>query len=468
MTTSPDTQKRWTLAVLLMAPFMAQADATIANVSTPSIHADLGASGADLELVIGGYLIAFAALLITGARLGQTHGYRRIFLFGVTTFTVASLLCGLAPVPLVLIGARVLQGAGAALMFPQTLTGIRLGFRGSERARAIALYAVALSVGAAAGQLLGGALISANIAGLQWRSIFFVNVPVGIAVVAAGIRYLPADGARASRGVDLVGVAMLTATVLLIVIPLALGRADGWPTWSWLMLAASVPMLSAFLAAQRRVAARGASPLVNLHALAPPAVCWGLGAIAIATGTYYGLLFTTAQYIQQGLGKSALLSGATLVAFVLAFGVAGQVVRRLSAPMRELAAPAGCLLLATAYGAISVALLDGLRSETELMMLLGAAGFGLGIQYNALIAHLTDSVQSQYAPDISGVTTTTMQVAGAIAVAAFGTAYLGIAPHAGASQAFAIVTGSFAAMAFAAALSAHRATVSFSARRSAA
>ena len=153
------------LAVLLIAPFMAQADATIANVAAPSIHADLHTTGAELELVIGAYLIAFAVLLITGARLGQLHGYRRMFLLGVGLFTGASLLCGLAPGPIALIAARALQGAGAALMFPQALTGIQLTFEGADRARAIGLYAVALSIGAVAGQVLGGVLVSADVLG---------------------------------------------------------------------------------------------------------------------------------------------------------------------------------------------------------------------------------------------------------------------------------------------------------------
>lgn len=135
--------RRGLLAVLLVAPFMAQADATIANVATPAIHSGLGASGAALELVIGGYLIAFAVLLITDARLGQTHGYRRVFVVGISGFGLASLACGLAPDPGVLVAARVVQGAGAALMFPQALTGIQLNFEGEARVRAIGWYALA-------------------------------------------------------------------------------------------------------------------------------------------------------------------------------------------------------------------------------------------------------------------------------------------------------------------------------------
>jgi MFS family permease len=316
------------LAVLLIAPFMAQADATIANVATPSISAELGASGAELELVIGGYLVAFAVLLITGARLGQTHGYRHMFLAGIAVFTGASALSGLAPTPAVLIAARVLQGAGAALMFPQTLTGIQLAFTGPARVRAIGLYAIALSAGAVSGQLLGGALISADLLGSGWRAIFLVNVPIGLVALVAGARRLPADDHRASRRIDLRGVAALSVAVLLVVLPLVLGRADGWPAWTWVCFAASVPALALFVATQRG----RAEPLLNLHALAPRPVAFGLAAVAAATATYYALLFTLALYLQQGLGRSPLVSGLTLVSWVAAFGLAGQIVRRAGAP----------------------------------------------------------------------------------------------------------------------------------------
>jgi hypothetical protein len=448
------------LAVLLIAPFMAQADATIANVAAPSIHADLHTSGAELELVIGGYLIAFAVLLITGARLGQMHGYRRVFLFGVGVFTGASLLCGLAPGPIVLIAARVVQGAGAALMFPQTLTGIQLTFEGAERARAIGLYAIALSIGAVAGQVLGGLLVSADVLVLGWRAIFSVNVPVGVAVIVAGARHVPEERAdhRATRRVDVAGVATLSAAVLLVVVPLVLGRAESWPAWTWLSLAASVPAFAGFVAAERRVRMRGGTPLVSLDAMAPRAVSSGMLAVAAATSTYYGLLFTLALYLQQGLGRSAIVSGLTLVSWVVAFGAAGQIVRRLPPRLGPLAAPAGCLLLAGAYVALSASLFAGRHPEALLVALLAAGGLGLGTQFSALIVHLTNAVSEGYAHDISGVTTTTTTIAGAIAIAGFGTAYLSLAAGGSATHAFAIVTAGFAAIAGLAALLAHGAT----------
>jgi MFS family permease len=460
MASTTDTTRTHTnrlLAVLLIAPFMAQADATIANVAAPSIDAELHTTGAELEVVIGGYLIAFAVLLITGARLGQAHGYRRVFLLGVGVFTGASLLCGLAPGPIALIAARALQGAGAALMFPQTLTGIQLTFEGAERARAIGLYAIALSSGAVAGQVLGGVLVSADVLGLGWRAIFFVNVPVGAAVLVAGARHLPLESAieRAARRVDVAGVATLSAAVLLVVLPLVLGRAEGWPAWTWLSVGASVPALAAFIVAERRVSARGGAPLVNLQALAPCAVSCGLLAVATATSTYYGLLFTLALYLQQGLGRSALVSGLTLVSWVAAFGAAGQIVRRLPGHLGRRVAPAGCLLLAGAYVALSASLFAGRHPEALLVVLLGAGGLGLGTQFSAMIAHLTGAVATRYAPDISGVTTTTMQIAGALGIATFGTAYLGLAAGDSATHAFAVVTAGFAAVAGVAAVLAH-------------
>ncbi|PZS20487.1 MAG: hypothetical protein DLM60_08745 [Pseudonocardiales bacterium] len=263
---------------------------------------------------------------------------------------------------------------------------------GPARARAIGLYAVALSTGAVAGQLLGGVLISADLGGTGWRPIFLINVPVGVALLVAGWRHLPADVARTSRRLDLRGVAALSAAVMLLVLPLVLGQELGWPLWSWICLVASVPAAALFITTQRRRLAAGGAPLVNLGILAQRPVGWGLLTMLTTTGTYYALLFVLAQYLQVGLGRSALVSGLTLVPWVAAFGLAGQVVRRLPPRWAPVAAPAGCVLLTLAYLAISAALFSGNTDEVLLVVLLGVGGFGLGIQFSALIAHLTNSV----------------------------------------------------------------------------
>jgi predicted MFS family arabinose efflux permease len=312
-----------------------------------------------------------------------------------------------------------------------------------------------LSAGAVAGQLLGGLLISANLAGTQWRAIFLVNVPIGVLVVLAGLRYLPPDVHRTSRRLDLVGVAVLSAAVLLVVVPLVLGRDVGWPVWTWVCLTLAGPATVGFFAIQRWVARRGGEPLLAVSALARPAISWALVTLMITTGTYYALLFTVAQYLQQGRGYSATMSGLTLVPWVAAFGLAGQLVRRLPPRAARHAPVFGSLLLTAAYAAIAKTMLSGHHSELLLTILFGAGGLGLGVQFSALIAHLTATVPVSYAAAISGVSTTIMQIGGAISVAAFGALYLGYAEHPPA--AFGITMAGLAIAALIASLAAHRA-----------
>ncbi len=461
MTQTRGRHARWSLAVLLTSLFMTQLDTTIVNVATPSIHSGLRASGSALQLVVSGYILTYAMLLITGARLGDLRGYRRVFLGGLGLFTLASLACGVAPTALTLILARLVQGVGAALMVPQVLSGIQLTFSGSARARALGLFPVALSGGAVVGQVLGGVLVSANLCGAGWRPIFLINAPIGLALVAAGVWVLPADSGGRPQRLDLWGVATLSITVLLAVLPLILGHDQGWPAWTWASLAASLPALAAFIIVERRIAVRGGSPLITLRVLIRPAVAWGLGALAAATSTYYALLFTLALYLQQGLGKSPLYSGLALVSWVAAFGVAGPLLPRVPARLTPLVPPGGYVILAAAYLGLCAALLTRHAEGALLITLLGVGGFGLGVGFGALISHLTASVTSRYAPDMSGLITTTAQLAAVAGIAVFGTAYLGLVPHPGprvAMRAFTIVTAGFALTALLAATAAYRST----------
>jgi predicted MFS family arabinose efflux permease len=449
------------LAVLLVAPFLASVDATIANVATPAIRTSLGASGAEAELVVGGYLVAYAMLLITGARMGQTHGYKRLFLIGVALFATTSVACGLAPDAGALIAARVVQGGGAAMMFPQTMTGIQLHFDGRARTRAIGLYAIALSAGAVIGQIAGGVLISADIAGTGWRAIFLVNVPVCAAVIAAAIRWLPADAGRGNASLDLAGTAVLAVSVLLVMLPLTLGHDLGWPLWTRLCLAAAVPAFWLFLRGQRAAAAAGRAVLVNIAVVSRPRVLLGLISLAAPTATYFALLFTLAQYFQQGLGRSPLASGLILVPWVAAFGLAGQITGRLPGRLAPIVPVAGCVLLAAAYLAIGVALLTGHHGNLLLVALLACGGLGLGTQFATLMGHIMGAVPARFAPDISGVTSTTTQVGGALGVAGFGSLYLALAATPGsahASHAFGLTSLALAVAAALAAVGAYLAT----------
>jgi MFS family permease len=427
----PDAARRphagWALAALLGALFLGNVDVAVANIAGPSIRAGLHASGAELELVVSGYTLPYAALLVTSARLGEVRGYRRMFLAGLAGFTVASLACGLAPDAPVLVIARVAAGAAAALMGAQVLTGIQLGFSGRERARALGLYAVVLSAGAVAGQGLGGLLISANLFGSTWRPAFLVNVPVGVALYWLARRFLPGGQRRPGR-VDLAGVAVFSAAMLLLVVPLVLGQDVGWPAWTWACLAASILAFAGLYALERRVAARGGRPLIDPALIARPAVGWGLASQALTTGTYFAVLFTLALYLQQGLGKSAAYSGLALVSWVAAFGVPGPVLGRLTARRRALAGPAGAVILAAGFGGLAASLYAGNTSGALLMTLLGVAGLGLGTTFTGMLSHLTGSVTSEHAASMSGLFNTTTRAGGVIGTAVFGTIYLTLAP----------------------------------------
>jgi MFS family permease len=415
----------WALAALLGAMFLGNVDVAVANIAGPSIRTGLHASGGELELVVSGYTLAYAVLLVTSARLGQARGYRRMFLAGLGGFTAASLACGLAPDAPALVIARVAAGAAAALMAAQVLTGIQLGFAGPARARALGWYALVLSAGAVAGQSLGGLLISANVLGTTWRPVFLVNVPAGLVLLWLAWHYLPA-GHRERKPLDLAGVAVLSAAMLLLVLPLVLGPDTGWAPWAQACLAASVLAFAALWVVERKVAARGGRPLVDPGLVARPAIGLGLASQAVATGAYFAVLFTLALYLQQGLGKSAAYSGLALVSWVAAFGIPGPVLSRFPARARALAAPAGSVILAAGFAALAASLHAGDTSGALLMTLLGVAGLGLGTAFTGMLSHLTSSVTDEQAADLSGLFNTTTRAGGVIGTAAFGTAYLAL------------------------------------------
>src|SRR5712691_8939358 len=301
------------LALILTGQFMAVLDASIVNVAIPTIRSELGASGSDLQLIVAGYVIAYAVLLITGARLGMRFGFRTAFLWGLALFTVASFACGVAPTSQALIVVRTIQGAGAALMVPQVFSLIQRNFTGPARAQALSVWAATLALGGLVGQVLGGVLVSADLFGTGWRPVFLVNVPIGLVLLVASYRFLPIDGPARSRPLDLGGLVSLAAAVLLLVVPLVLGHEQGWPAWTFISLAASVVALVVFALIERSVERRGGAPLIAERVLRAPGMPAALVAIILALAAYGGFLFTFTQHLQGGLGDSALQAGLTFV-----------------------------------------------------------------------------------------------------------------------------------------------------------
>lgn len=449
------------LAVLLAGQFMANMDSAISNVAAPAIRADLGATDAQLALVIAGYVLAYGTLLITGARLGQARGHRRVYLTGLLLFTVASLACGLATHPLVLIGARVAQGVGAALLVPQVLTGIMISFDGAARVRALGAYSVVLAAGSVAGQVLGGMLVSADLFGLSWRPAFLLNVPIGVVLLIVGARLLPPPEPGQRQRLDGTGMVLLATSMVLLILPLVSGREQGWPTWTWLCLAASVPAFAFFLVGQRAGARRGGQPLLNLGVLGVPAVAWGLVAIALGQTTYAAVMFTLPLHLQEGLGHDALYAGLAFAPWAAAFGVGGVQWRRIPSRIRHLAAASGYGLLAAAYLTLGVVTLTGSTGGLVLPVVLATAGLGLGVGFCALIASLGGAVPTRHAADVSGLVSTVLQLFAVVGVTGFGSVYLALTTTTGAApsiRAQALLCLLFAVTTLVAALAARRAT----------
>jgi MFS family permease len=426
---SPDRRHWLMLAVLITGQFMALLDVTIVNVAIPTIHARLNASGAAIQLVVAGYTITYAMLLITGARLGDLRGHRNVFLAGLATFTLASLACGLAPNTGTLVTARFVQGAGAALMVPQILSVIQRQFSGAARTRALGVYAATLASGAVVGQVVGGLLVSANLFGASWRPVFLVNVPVGLAAGLLVPRLVPADHVPGGRRLDLAGLATASTAVLAIVLPLVVGHQQGWPAWTWVSLAAGLVLSVVFVLVERSIAARGGDPLLNLGVLSSPGLAAGLTALAAAMIGYGGFLFTFALHLQLGLGDSALRAGLTFAPGAAAFGAAGYWWRRLPSRIHHVLTPVGLAVGTLAYLGLALDLHAGGRGGPWLFLILVTYGAAFGAAFSPLVTQSLVRVPRAEAADASGLLTTTIQLSQVIGVAVFGSLFLSLAAH---------------------------------------
>jgi MFS family permease len=415
------------LAIVLTGQVMAVVDTNIVNVAVPAMHVSLGASGAGLQLVVAGYTIAYAVLLITGARLGDILGHRRVFLAGVALFTLASLGCGLAPTTGTLVALRFIQGAGAATMIPQILSLIQRTYTApGPRARAMSLYATVISGGSVLGQVLGGLLVSANLFGSSWRPVFLVNVPVGVAVLAFG-RLLPAGRFDGVRTLDLPGLAVLTPAVFALVLPLVLGQPLGWPLWGWLLLAASGAGFALLGRVEHRVAERGGQPILPRALLGLPGMIAGLGGLFASMVTFGGWLFALALELQDGLAESPLRAGLTFVPCGVAFALVSMNWRRLPGRYHERLPVIGFVVNGAGLVWSGLLLHSGGSGGAWLYVALAVSGGGMAGAFGALMGRVLSRVPLGIAADASGVIVTVNQLGIVTGIAAFGSLYLNLA-----------------------------------------
>ena len=405
------------LAVLLLGQFMALLDTSVVNVAMPTIGAGFHASGAWLQLVVGGYMVAYAMTLITGARLGDLYGRRRMYLIGVVLFTLASLACGLAPAILPLVLFRFAQGMAAAVMVPQIISVIQTHFAGPARAKALSAYGATLSAGQVAGLVVGGLLLAANLFGSQWRPIFLINVPVGILLAVLVPRLVPADQPTAARRLDLTGLAMSTCAVLLLVLPMVIGHELGWPRWTFVCFALGIVLAVVFVRFERRVA----DPLLNLDVLRARGLGAGIATLACTLLALAGFMFSFTLHLQNGLHESALRSALTWLPFAVTFGLVGFFWRSLPGRLHYLVVPAGLALCMLGYIGIG---LTQTGAGSLVWPALVLAGAGMGLSASPLVTQSLVHVPLSRAADASGILTTTIQLSQVGGVAIFGTLYL--------------------------------------------
>ncbi|WP_458759245.1 MFS transporter [Afipia sp. TerB] len=417
----------WILATVVAAQFMFGVDAFIVNVAIPTIAHELHASAAEIESVVAIYLIAYGTLVVTGGRLGDIFGTRRIFLAGVAGFTLTSLWCGLAQSGPELIVARAAQGATAALMVPQVLATLHVLFSGEERARAFAIYGVVLGLAGAAGFLLGGLLVTLDPAGLGWRSVFFVNGPCGVAILVAAWRLMPSLPRREGTRLDLRGALLLFLGLLCIIGPLLFGRELNWSVVVWLAMAVGLGIVALFVQFERGVARRGGMPLIDLALIEDRAFLRGLCAVFWFFFANLSFYFVMTIFMQNALHYGALFSGLTVVPLALAFVVASRHSGVRARHRSTLVLIEGCVLQLAGLAALAL-VIAWLREPPSwtLMLLLVVFGYGQGLVMAPLSSTVLSTVKSASAGAGSGLYGTTTQIANAAGVAAVGAVFFAV------------------------------------------
>jgi EmrB/QacA subfamily drug resistance transporter len=412
------------LIVMIAAAFMDLLDGTIVEVGLPSIQRSLHVDGAGLQWTVSAYTLAFAVLMITGARFGERIGRRRSFLAGLAAFTICSAAVAAAQSTGMLIGFRAAQGAAAALMLPQVLTFIQSEFEPGAKPKAFALYGMILALAGAAGPLLGGVLIEADPAGLGWRAIFLVNVPVGIAALALGARMIPGSLPDRTKSLDPAGTLVLVAALVALFYPLIEGRQLGWPAWSIVVLAAAVPLLVVFVLTQMR---RGrAAPLVDLSVFRSRATSSGLtiGLVLFGSTSFF---FVLTLYLQNGLAYSALRTGVTFLPFAVGIIFGSAAAAPLGQRFGRAAIAAGAAGITAALASLLAVIGiygTGLHAW-QLAPSLAGAGIAFGIVSGTLANIVLGQVPARLAGSASGVVSTITQLGSVVAVTVTGVIFFG-------------------------------------------
>lgn len=417
------------LLVILLAFFMDLLDTTIVNIAIPSIRSSLGASYSEVQWIIAGYQLAFALLLITGGRLGDIFGYRTIFLVGMVGFTIASALCGFSQTTSMLVVSRLLQGGAAALMVPQILSTIQVMYSREERANVSAYYGALAGIAAVSGPIVGALLITGDLWGLGWRAIFLVNIPVGVFATVAAFFLMPKVKSPHPLRLDLPGVALALVAMLFLMYPLIQGRELDWPNWTFLMMAASIPVFLIFAFDQARKGRRNASPLVEPSLFRTRSFVAGLlinaGMFGIIAGFF--LMFTI--FLQIGLGYSVLKAGLSGVPFSIGIALTAGLAGRFFVPrLGRWSLTAGALVMVAGIALLAAQAwyFGGDLTPWQMVPSLFLSGAGMGMIVAPIVVFILSEVPVEHAGSGSGIINAVGQVGGAVGVAVIGVIFFGL------------------------------------------
>ncbi|WP_369213005.1 MFS transporter [Streptomyces flavofungini] len=428
------------LVVVLTGYALSIVDASIVNVALNSISDDLHGGAAALELVVSGYGLTYALGLVLGGRLGDAFGRRRLYAYGLAAFTLTSALCGLAPSIEFLVTARLLQGAAAAMLVPQVLATIQAVTEGQARARAIGMYGATAALGMVIGQILGGLLVSLDVAGMGWRAVFAINVPIGVAALLA-VRRVPGSKAGTKPGFDPLGTGLFGVTMVCVLAVVVAGPDLGWPLWLWSLLAVAAAGALALMRTERRLEARGGSPLLSPTVLSHPGMRRGLAAMVPFSASFGAFLFVYALVAQGHFGFDGLESGGGLAPFAVAFFAVAQFTPKISAALGGRIVTLGAVIQGTGVLLLALVIRLGWPHPSLTLVLLGIGLFGAGAALigPTLFRMILADVPPAQAGMGSGVLVTSQQMATALGATVGGSLYISLADSLSTSSAAVLV-----------------------------
>jgi EmrB/QacA subfamily drug resistance transporter len=423
----PAYRLRWlALVAVLAAEIMDLIDGTVVGIAAPSIRAELGGGDTMIQWVAAGYTLAFAVGLITGGRLGDLYGRRRMFLVGLVGFVAASALCGLATTPALLIAFRVAQGLLGAVLIPQGFGILKTTFPADEIGKAFGAFGPTIGLAVVGAPILGGALIDWNIAGAGWRTVFLINVPLGLAALALAAAVLPESRADDGRRPDPIGVLLVSTGLTLLIFPLVQGRELGWPASMFAMLGAAVVVLTVFALHQVRRACAGRAPLVEPALFRLRAFSAGMGVGLAFFAGMTGLILALGLYLQLGLGFTPLQAGLTQAPWALGIAIGSALSGALLADRFGRAGlQVGALVMVAGLGGVllTIALVTGPVSGWQLAPALLVCGLGMGLVMTPFFDITLAGVTLPLVGSASGVLNANQQLGGTAGVAVLGTVF---------------------------------------------